>query len=264
MASSPSLGEESVHNSDEDPPTEPEAEEPPPEEAAVEEDPPPRGAGVEARGLSLRGPRGWVYRDVTFEVPPGEVAALVGDAGSGRTSLLLTLGGRMRPTGGTAVVGGHRLPGELRAVQRIAALGLVAGVTEPDPALTVAEHVSEAIDLREGLFGRLRGRRRRIAAALDRVGLEVDPRMRAHDLLPDEAQLLGVALALIGDPGLVLLDDLDDGLPVDAQQALWRRLREIADTGITIVAACHDATAAQGLAEIVRIEHPRTMEGART
>lgn len=220
------------------------------------------GVAVEAQGLSLRGPRGRVFDDVTFAVPPGGLAALVGDAGSGRTALLLTLSGRMRPTGGTAVVGGHRLPEELRAVQRITALGLVAGVTEPDPALTVAEHVSEALDLREGLFGRLRGRGRRIAAALDRVGLRVDPRMTAQDLLPDEAQLLGVALALVGDPGLILLDDLDEGLPVRAQHALWRRLKEISGTGVTIIATCHDATAAREFAQVVPLQSGRVTEGA--
>jgi ABC-2 type transport system ATP-binding protein len=211
-----------------------------------------RAAGVRTRGLSLRGARGWVFRDVDLDVPAGGLAAVSGIAGSGRTALLLALGGRMKPTGGTGTVGGIALD-DLRAVQRIAALGIVAGVTGLDPALTVREHVREALALHEGIFGRFRGRDARTRAALDRVGLDADPRTLAEDLDPDEAQLLGAALALVGDPRLLLLDDVDEGLPADRQRALWRRLRAIAGSGVTVIATCHDPAPAEGFAQAVRL-----------
>ncbi|WP_433328565.1 ATP-binding cassette domain-containing protein [Spirillospora sp. CA-294931] len=215
---------------------------------------------VEAEGLSLRGSRGWVYRDVDLDVPPAALAAVGGIAGTGRTALLLTLGGRMKPTSGTASVGPHRLPDELRAVQRVASLGVVAGVTDLDPRLTVGEHVSEALDLREGIFGRWRGRGERIRAALGRVGLAVDPKTLAEDLAPDEAVLLGAALGLVGDPGLLLLDDVDEGLPLDRQRAMWRGLHALAAGGVTVIATCHDPAPAEGLARIVPLH--RSVEGS--
>ncbi|MDL4814549.1 ATP-binding cassette domain-containing protein [Actinomadura opuntiae] len=207
-------------------------------------------AAVRTRGLSLRGTRGWVFRDVDLDVPAGGLAAVSGIAGSGRTALLLTLGGRMKPAGGTGTIGGVPLD-DLRAVQRIAALGIVSGVTGLDPALTVREHVREALALHEGVLGRFRGRAARTRAALDRVGLDVDPRTLAEDLDPDEARLLGAALALVGKPRLLLLDDVDEGLPAARQRALWRRLRAIADSGVTVVAACHDPAPAMGIAQTV-------------
>ncbi|NKZ08500.1 ATP-binding cassette domain-containing protein [Actinomadura latina] len=180
-----------------------------------------------------------------MDVPGGALVAVGGIAGTGRTALLLTLGGRMRPGEGTVSVGGFSKIGD---VQRVAALGLVPGVTELDPALTVREHLNEALALREGVLGRFRGREARRRRALERVGLDVGPRTLAAELAPDEAQLLGAALALVGGPGLLLLDDVDEGLPAERQRELWRRLAGIAATGVTIVAACHDTAPAEGLA----------------
>ncbi|GAA2622721.1 ATP-binding cassette domain-containing protein [Actinomadura fulvescens] len=211
-------------------------------------------ARVETRGLSLRGPRGWVFREMSLTVPAGGLAAVSGIAGTGRTALLLTLGGRMRATEGSGTVGGRRLG---RDVQRVAALGVIAGVTELDASLTVREHVSEALDLHEGIFGRWRGRDARIRAALGRAGLDVDPGTLAQELAPDEAQLLGAALALAGGPGLLLLDDVDEGLPAERQRGLWRRLRTIADSGVTVVATCHDPAPAQDVAQIIEVEPSR-------
>ncbi|WP_225992385.1 ATP-binding cassette domain-containing protein, partial [Actinomadura montaniterrae] len=207
-------------------------------------------AAVRTRGLSLRGARGWAFRDVDLDVPAGTLAAVSGIAGSGRTALLLALGGRMKPAAGTGTVGGLALD-DLRAVQRIAALGIVPGVTGLDPALTVREHVREALALHEGILGRFRGRNARMRAALDRAGLDADPRTLAEDLDPDEAQLLGAALALVGAPRVLLLDDVDEGLPADRQRALWRRLRAIADSGVTVIATCHDPAPAMGIAQTV-------------
>ncbi|MEV0661315.1 ATP-binding cassette domain-containing protein [Actinomadura luteofluorescens] len=198
---------------------------------------------MRARGLGAKGARGWVFRDVELDVPAGALVAVSGIAGTGRTALLLTLAGRMRPAAGTVAVGGVT---GLRRIQRVAALGIVPGVTGLDPALTVREHVDEALALREGVFGRFRGREARRRRTLERVGLDVAPRTLAEELAPDEAQLLGAALALAGDPGLLLLDDVDEGLPAGRQRDLWRRLAAIAGTGVTVIASCHDAAPAEG------------------
>lgn len=215
-------------------------------------------AAVVAEGLSLKGERGWVYQDVDLRVAADGVTALHGEAGSGRTALLLTLGGRMRFTGGSLTVFGHRLTGgmrEMRAVQRLAALGTVTGVNELESSLTVAEQVGEALDLYLGLLGPFRPklRRQRIDAVLRQAGLEVDPGTPVWDLQPDERQLLGAACALVGEPKLLLLDDVGAGLTADRQRALWSRLLDIADSGVTVLATCHDPEPAQGPAQVVQL-----------
>ncbi|MGI8328900.1 ATP-binding cassette domain-containing protein [Actinomadura scrupuli] len=226
-----------------------------PDASDIPGEPGSRGAAVEATGLSLKAARGWVYRDVDLSVSPGRLVALAGEAGTGRTALLLTLGGRMRPTAGRARIGGHELPAEMRAVQRIAALGVIGGVNDLEPTLTVREQAGEALDLHLGLFGPLRpkARRARITAALARVGLDLDLGLAVHELPPDETQLLGAALALLGEPRLLLLDEVDARLTPDRQHALWQRLHAIAGSGVTVIATCHDPAPAAGLAETVQI-----------
>ena len=195
--------------------------------------------------LSLRGPRGWVYRDVTFAAAPGELVAVEGPPGSGRTSLLLTLAGRMKPSSGSAHIGGFILPGELFEVQRIAALGLVPGVSALEPGLTVIEQFRE----RELLSLRLRVSRQ-TPAALE-AWLGVPPTTLVRDLDALRKHLLGIAMALVGSPQLIIADDVDVGVRAAEQVTLWERLALVARRGITVLASCCDAGPAAEVADLV-------------
>ncbi|GAB3211030.1 ABC transporter ATP-binding protein [Marinactinospora thermotolerans] len=210
------------------------------------------GARVQAHELSLRTGRGWVYRDVDLTAAPGSLTALQAESGGGRTALLLTLGGRMRPSSGSARVDGHELPGAEAKVRGIAALGLSDGVNDLDGRLRVREH------LRERLHLRLRPARRSLTrAALRAAGLDdLDTARPVGGLSAEERRRLGVALALVDEPRLLLVDDADRGLPHDRQRELWRTLRELADGGLTVIAACADAGAAHDLADVVALGRP--------
>ncbi|MER7806476.1 ATP-binding cassette domain-containing protein [Streptomyces sp900116325] len=217
----------------------------------------PHGAAVTAEDFGLKGPRGWAFRGVRLDVPPGALVAIEGPSGSGRTCLLLALTGRMRPSEGRAEVGGLRLPRQMAAVRRVSALGPVPGVSELDPAFTVAEHLRERALLQRRYDGSLRAllrpraertatARSRIEAALDAAGL--DPatlpkaeRTSVRDLERLEALRLSVALALIGRPRLLAVDDTDLKLS-DAERAeAWELLRSVADGGTTVLAVCSQA-----------------------
>ncbi|MEU3652656.1 ATP-binding cassette domain-containing protein [Streptomyces sp. NPDC032161] len=217
----------------------------------------PHGAAVAAGDFGLKGPRGWVFRGVDIEAGPGSLVAIEGPSGSGRTCLLLALTGRMRPTEGHAKIGGLRLPRKMAAVRRISALGQVPGVNELDPAFTVAEHLREQALLRHRYDGSLRAllrpraervaaARGRIDAALDAAGL--DPatlpkgeRTSVRDLERLEALRLSIALALIGRPRLLAVDDTDLKLS-DAERAqAWELLRSVTDGGTTVLAVCSQA-----------------------
>jgi ABC-type multidrug transport system ATPase subunit len=217
----------------------------------------PHGAAVTADGLGLKGPRGWAFRNVTFSAAPGSLIAVEGPSGSGRTCLLLALTGRMRPTEGDATTGGLRLPRRAAAVRRVAALGPVPGVSELDPAFTVAEHLRERALLQRRFDGSpralLRPRRERVATAraridaalkaagLDPAALPKAERTSVRDLERLEALRLSVALALIGRPRLLAVDDTDLKLS-DAERAeAWELLRSVADGGTTVLAVCSQA-----------------------
>ncbi|MFG3493669.1 ATP-binding cassette domain-containing protein [Streptomyces sp. NPDC047928] len=217
----------------------------------------PRGVRVTADALGLKGPRGWAFRDVTFDAAPGELVAIEGPSGSGRTCLLLALTGRMRPTEGHAEVGGLRLPRKMAAVRRFSALGHVPGVSDLDPAFTVAEHLRERVLLRRRFDGsplallrkpseRAADSRTRISAALDAVALDVDAlpkggRTSIRDLERLEALRLSIALALIAEPRLLAVDDTDLKLSDADEAEAWSLLRSIADGGTTVLAVCSEA-----------------------
>ncbi len=116
-----------------------------------------------AHDLELTGARGVVYSHVSVAAEPAQTVAIVGPGGSGRTSLLLTLVGRMDPDSGTLVVLGRRVRRGLaglrdrRHVLRHSTLACMAGVTDLDESLTVGEVVGERAALLSGFAERVGG-----------------------------------------------------------------------------------------------------------
>ncbi|MFJ1970776.1 ATP-binding cassette domain-containing protein [Streptomyces sp. NPDC087903] len=238
----------------------------------------PHGLGVTARDFGLKGPRGWAFRDVRVDAEPGSLLAVEGPSGSGRTCLLLALTGRMKPTQGVAVVGEFKLPRQMTPLRRVSAVANVAGVTDLDPALTVGEHLEERALLQRRfdgpLCGLLRPRSERLAAArlrvdtalsaagLDREALPKGSRTAVRDLERLEALRLSVALALIGRPGLLGVDDTDMKLSAAEREEVWALLRSLTEAGTTVVAVCseapRDAVKVTTWAETTRIEQTDT------
>ena len=217
----------------------------------------PHGLGVTARAFGLKGPRGWAFREVSFDAEPGSLIAVEGPSGSGRTCLLLALTGRMRATEGSATVGEWHLPKQAAAVRGVSALAHVPGVTDLDLALTVGEHLRERALLERRFGGSLRGLLRpraeraaeaklRVDSALTAAGLDLEAlpkgaRTAVRDLERLEALRLSVALALIGRPGLLGVDDTDLKLSDAERGEVWALLRSLADAGTTVVAVCSEA-----------------------
>ncbi len=220
---------------------------------------PDRGAAVSVEGLGVKGPRGWAFRGVSGAAAPGSLVALAGPSGTGRTCLLLALTGRMRIKEGHADVGGLRLPRKMAAVRRISALAHVPGVSDLDQAFTVGEHLREAALLRRRFDGsplallrpraeRAAENRRRIDAALATAGLDPQSlpkgeRTSVRDLERLEALRLSLALALVGEPRLLAVDDTDLKLGEADEAAVWTALRAVADSGVTVLAVCAEAPA---------------------
>ncbi|MEU1707203.1 ATP-binding cassette domain-containing protein [Streptomyces sp. NPDC005706] len=217
------------------------------------------GAHLTAEGLGLKGPRGWVFRDVTLDAEPGSLIAIEGPSGSGRTCLLLALTGRMKPTEGVATVAGFKLPRHMAAVRRVGAVANVAGVTDLEPALTVGEHLRERAllqhrfgdSLREVLRprrDRAHEARLRVDAALAAAGLDPETlpkgsRTAVRDLERPAELRLSIALALLGRPRLLGVDDIDMKLSDAEREGIWDLLRSLARAGTTVVTVCRTAPA---------------------
>ncbi|MFD8998396.1 ATP-binding cassette domain-containing protein [Streptomyces abikoensis] len=235
----------------------------------------PHGAAIAATGLGVRGPRGWAFRAVDVDAPPGSLVAVEGPSGSGRTCLLLTLTGRMRPSAGHAEIAGLTLPRRMAAVRRLSALAHVPGVAELDASLTVGEHLRERALLQRRFGGspgalfrtgaeKAAREAARTEAALAAGGLEVSALPKGagtavRDLGRLEALRLSLALALVGSPRLIAVDDTDLKLTAAEREQAWALLRALAGAGTTVLAVCAEAPP-PGDALVVRTD--RTMSQA--
>lgn len=186
-----------------------------------------------------------VFGPVTATIPAGELVVVHGAAGSGRSSLLLALVGRMRGITGGLTVGGIDAVAHPRRVRPLTSVARIGNFVTLEGELTVAESVTErclidAIPVRDGMA--------RLDALLETAG--VPPRLRAAlgsdtrigQLPALDAALLSVILAMLRPARLVVVDDCDHDLDTVQQGQLWATLRHLAATGTTIVASTCDAT----------------------
>lgn len=208
---------------------------------------------VVAAGLGRQGEAGWIFRDVDFTVLPGALAAIVGPAGSGRSSLLLALAGRMRPTAGTLTVLGHDLAGDPAGVRDLTSVARAAGVIGPEPALTVGESIEERclIDDVESVEGHTR-----FQDACRLLQFDPDPTALVESVVGEQATLLALALAYVRTSAAIVLDDLDRDIPLTVRPLLVQALRRLAASGPAIIVTANERSTVSGADPIVELDLP--------
>ncbi|WOP19371.1 ATP-binding cassette domain-containing protein [Raineyella sp. LH-20] len=188
---------------------------------------------IRARDLLLESTRGVVYGPVDLDVTAGQLLGLVSPEGGGRTSLLLTLAGRMRFGSGSLEVFGHPLPRGTGMVQRHSALANFADIDELDDGLTPREILTERAGLLTPLWRRVpRWQDPAILASLQQVFGErpiPDPDCHVWELTALDTTLLQIAIALLGSPRLLVVDDIDALHDPADQLAVWRTLQRLTD-----------------------------------
>jgi len=181
-------------------------------------------------------------RDVSFDVAPGELVALVGRSGSGKTTLLNLLGGLDRPDSGTVVVDGTEVTAMDDAGLSRLRRETVSYVFQTFgllPALTAAENVGIPLRLRRTPVAE---REQRAAVLLDLVGLRDHALQRPGELSGGQQQRVAIARALAGSPRLLVADEPTGQLDAETGLAVMALLRGIVESeGVTAVVATHDA-----------------------
>jgi ABC-type multidrug transport system ATPase subunit len=189
---------------------------------------------VDAGDLGVRTYRGWIFEGVSLTADAAQLVAIAGPGGSGRSSLLLTLGGRMRPSAGALRVSGLPLPARAAQVRSRTAIARIGGAVTLDEELRVGDHVREralAAGCRKAAFG----------SACSVVQLKLDEHALVGSLDAHQVTLLALTLALMEGRPIVLLDDLDTGSDARTQAWLWAAARRAADTGACVIATTTEA-----------------------
>jgi putative ABC transport system ATP-binding protein len=185
-------------------------------------------------------------RDVDLLIPDGEWIAVRGRTGHGKSTLLNLLGGLDRPTSGQVKLDGRDL-GRIREAEltrlRATAIGFIFQTFNLVPTLSAAENVEAAlIPLRTGFAER----RRRVAAALDSVGLADRSRHLPSELSGGQQQRVAIARALVKEPRVLLADEPTGNLDEDTRDEIIDLLAKLwRDRGLTLVLVSHDSAVVQ-------------------
>ncbi|MFJ3488917.1 ABC transporter ATP-binding protein [Leifsonia aquatica] len=173
-----------------------------------------------------------VIDELTFAVEPGETFGLLGSNGSGKTTTLRALLGMQQPTGGRLLVDGAVFRPD--ATVRVGYLPEERGLYRKDTVLDVMTY-----------FAEIKGLRRKEArswseAYLDRVGLADRARIRLDKLSGGQQQKVQLGVAIVGDPGLLILDEPAKGLDPVNRQLLMDVIAERKADGATVILVTHN------------------------
>lgn len=173
---------------------------------------------AELETIALRG------ADITLHA--GEWVSVVGPSGSGKSTLLNVLGGLMTPSAGQVLMDGRdigRIDEAGRAELRRTKIGVMLQRDNLHPSLSVVENVSLPLELAG------HSDRKRVSELVDRVGLTPRARNRPHQLSGGEAQRAAIAVALAGQPEVLLADEPTGELDETTAEAVLELLRSLRD-----------------------------------
>ena len=192
-------------------------------------------------------------RGVSLRVHRGEFVAVVGPSGSGKSTMLNVVGTLDRPSSGTVTIAGQdvgTMSDDALSALRAQHIGFVFQHFHLQGGATATENVADGL-----LYtGTPRADRlARAAAALVRVGLRHRVDHRPHQLSGGEKQRVAIARAIVGEPTVLLADEPTGALDTRAGSAILGVLRELNDSGTTVLVITHDLELAAALPRQVRM-----------
>ena len=184
-----------------------------------------------------------VVDDLSFDVRKGEVFALLGHNGAGKSTTIDLILGLKTPDGGSAkLLGMDAAKNRKQVFERV---GVQLQHTQYQPNITVEEACIEYVSLYDAPAD--------YPALLEQFGLGTLRKSFVSKLSGGERQKLSVVLALIGNPEIVFLDELTSGLDVVARREVWRTLKQLKEQGLTIFLTTHYMEEAEALCDRVFI-----------
>jgi putative ABC transport system ATP-binding protein len=198
--------------------------------------------------------------DISLEVTPGTMVAVMGPSGSGKSTLLTIAGSLEEPTSGQVLVTGHDLAAMSRndkARLRRQSIGYVFQDFNLLPGLTAAENVALPLEL-DGISAR-KAREAGLRALTD-LGLADRASNYPDQLSGGERQRVAIARAVVGDRHLLLADEPSGALDSENGEAVMRMIHTACKRGVAAVVVTHDAQLASWADRVVFIRDGRIVD----
>ncbi len=193
-----------------------------------------------------------VLHGVSFGLHAGEVRALIGENGAGKSTLMKILGGYQPPTSGELLIAAK--PVKFRSSRDAEARGVVLIHQEFNLAddLSVAQNIYLGRELGGALLDDA-AMQRGAAAALLRLGVTLDPRLKVRGLSVPQKQLVEIAKALSRDARILIMDEPTAALTVQETEVLFDLIRKLKSEGVTILYISHKLEEVKALADTVTV-----------
>jgi ABC-2 type transport system ATP-binding protein len=197
-------------------------------------------SAIEVRHLTRRFGAFVAVKDVSFDVAEGEVFGFLGSNGAGKSTTIRMLCGLLKPTGGTARVGGVDVGRDPEGVKR--RIGYMSQRFSLYEQLTVDQNIR----FFGGVYGldrrRLAERRRFV---VEMAGLETRGHMRAAELAAGWRQRLALGCAILHEPPIVFLDEPTGGVDPLSRRRFWNLIEQLAAGGTTVLVTTHNLDEAE-------------------
>lgn len=203
---------------------------------------------IEVKGLRKSFKDTEVLKGVDFDVKRGEIFALLGSNGAGKTTIVRILTTLLKQGGGTAVVNGFDVASKPENVRH--AISLTGQFAAVDEILTGRENLILIAKLRH-----LKNPRQVADEMLKRFGLTDAADRKASTYSGGMRRRLDIALSLVGNPRIIFLDEPTTGLDPEARIEVWKTVKELADGGTTIFLTTQYLEEAEQLADRIAILH---------
>ena len=203
------------------------------------------GRRIDVRNLTKRFGDVTAVADLSFSVLPGKVTGFLGPNGSGKTTTLRMILGLVDPTSGTATIDGVRYL-DLAHPARI--VGAVLDRADAHPAATARNHLR--------IYAAMGGlRSSRVDTVLEQSGLAAHADRPTGKFSTGQRQRLGLATALLGDPGVLILDEPSNGLDPQGMAWLRKMLADLAAEGRTVLVSSHVLSELEQIADEAVVIH---------
>ena len=201
---------------------------------------PPSGApAVRMSHIAKRFGDCQAVRDASLEVMQGEIHALVGENGAGKSTMMRILAGIYPPDAGTIELFGRNVTGGSAAQAIDASVGMVHQHFMLVPTLTIAENVILGREPTRGLAIDMARAQREVEEAAERSGFRMNVRQYVRELSVGEQQRVEILKTLVRGARILILDEPTAVLSPPEVEELWRVLRALRDDGGTIVLITH-------------------------